>query len=173
MGITPRNLLIVEGPGDIHFLNHILRSSGFSKSPQAGFGKFIVARPDFPEEAAVRIIGADGFERIPEVLKIEFQPDDLDGLAIVADMDLLADNRWESLRGSLRRHGFDSLPTKLPSVGLVLPAEGNPALGVWMMPDNGSAGLLESFACKLISHEDPAWVHAQASFRANGTLRKP
>ena len=69
MGMTPRNLLIVEGSVDIHFLNPVLRPRGFSKSPLAGFGKFIVARPDFPEAAAVRIAGADGFEGIPEALK--------------------------------------------------------------------------------------------------------
>lgn len=45
----------------------------------------------------------------------------------------------------------------------MLPAGGNPALAVWMMPDNESAGMLESFACKLISSEDPAWVHASAT----------
>ena len=161
MAGTPRNLLIVEGMGDIHFLNHILRSRGFGKSPQAGFGKFIVARPDFPEAAAVRIVGADGFEGIPEALKREFRADDLDGLAIVADMDLLEDNRWESLRGTLASYGCDLLTKVLPKDGLVAREEQNPALGVWMMPDNESAGMLESFACRLVAGEDSAWVHAR------------
>ena len=163
MAGTTRNLLIVEGQGDIHFLDHILRSRGFSRSVQAGSGRFIVARPESPESTAVRIIGADGFKGIPEALKREFRADDLAGLAIVADMDLLEDNRWESLRGTLAGYGFDSLTKVLPKEGLVARQEQNPALGVWMMPDNENAGMLETFACRLVAGEDPAWLHATAA----------
>jgi len=163
MSNLPRNVLIVEGSGDIHFLNHLLRSRGFEKSPLAGHEKFIVARHGLPESGAVRIIQADGFDGIPKALKTEFRPDDLDGIAIVADMDLLVDNRWGSLRGVLDGYGFATLPTLQPKEGLVLAADGNPALGVWLMPDNERAGMLESFACGLVAEDDPAWIHAHAS----------
>ena len=87
----------------------------------------------------------------------------MDGLAIAGDMDLWADNRWESLRGTHGTFGFNTLPGVPPKDGLVARREQNPALGVWMMPDNESAGMLESFACKLVAGEDPAWVHATAT----------
>ena len=130
---------------------------------QIGMAIGFVGIGNFPDSAAVRMIGADGFGRIPEVLKREFRADDLDGVAIVADMDLLTDNRWESLRGTLAIYGFDSLPNELPKDGLAVRREQSPALGVWLMPDNTNAGMLETFACNLVSREDPAWIHAVAS----------
>ena len=160
MSSTPRNVLIVEGAKDRNFLNHVLISHGFSRSPIADHDHFIIGRSGEPDELAIEIVVAGGFNKISGKLKTVFRPDDYDGIAIVADMDQIEDNRWESLRGSLTRHGFKQLPARLPTDGLVLAGDGNPSLAIWLMPDNLSAGLLESFACRLVSPEDRAWLHA-------------
>ena len=78
-------------------------------------------------------------------------------------MDLLADNRWESLRGTLGNFGFDTLSGVPPKDGMVARQGQSPALGIWMMPDNENAGMLETFACRLVAGEDPAWLHATAA----------
>jgi len=156
-----RNLLIVEGPGDRHFVNHLLMSRGFTAAAGANAKNFLVNKPSRPGAAAIKIIVAGSFNSLGKAIEDEFRPDETTGLAIVADMDLLADNRWESLRGTLEKFGFDSLPGVPSKDGLVARQEQNPALGVWMMPNNESAGMPASFACKLVAGEDPAWVHAR------------
>ena len=110
------------GKGHRDFLNHILISHGFRKSALADKEKnFIVDKDGQPEEAAIRIHQCEGFDNLPRALKAEFQPDSLDGLAIVADMDRHDDRRWPSLRGTLASHGYIDLPDALPTQGLVPP----------------------------------------------------
>ena len=36
-----------------------------------------------------------------------------------------------------------------------------PRVGVWLMPDNASAGELENFIQKLVPADDPVWPRAQ------------
>jgi hypothetical protein len=162
MGSFPRNVLIVEGFNDRHFVDHLLRPKGFRKATKLADSKnFIITMPEWTEAEAVRIVVADGFDEIPSAIRNVLRPDDLDGFAIIADTDLIEDNRWESLRGTLGKFGFSGLPDLPPAGGLVMDNLGIPALGVWMMPDNQSSGMIESFACKLVNAEDPSWLHAR------------
>ena len=164
MGSAARNLLIVEGVDDRYFVNQILLHHGFRKSSQADHEHYIIDREGSSEEEAVRILECKGFKKIPEALKAEFQPDALDGVAIIADMDLHSDRRWESLRGTLSRsHYFSGLPTWLPPEGLVHSQPGMPSLGVWLMPDNVSEGRMETFAGELVPAGDACWAHARAT----------
>ena len=133
MATMARNLMIVEGAGDRHFVNHLLMSRGFTAAAGANAKNFLVNKPNRTGAAAIKIIVAGSFDSIGKAIEDEFRPDETAGLAIVADMDLLADNRWESLRGTLGNFGFDALPGVPPKDGLVLSVERNPALGVWML----------------------------------------
>ena len=40
-----------------------------------------------------------------------------------------------------------------------------PRIGVWLMPDNRSAGEIEDFVQQMIQHDDPAWPLAQRYIR--------
>jgi hypothetical protein len=123
---------------------------------------FIVVKVGQPEEAAIRIHECQGFRKIPEALKAALRPDDPDGLAIVADMDLDNDRRWLSLRETLEANRYPNIPAALPLEGLVESPPGAPALGVWLMPDNATEGMTETFAGKFVAREDPGWLHAQS-----------
>lgn len=48
------------------------------------------------------------------------------------------------------------MPTTIPSDGLVLPpnVEHNPIVGVWIMPDNNTKGMLEDFLATLAKDDD-------------------
>jgi hypothetical protein len=80
-------------------------------------------------------------------------------LAIVLDADLNRSDRWNQVKGRLGRLGID-LPAELPSDGFVLRSE-SMNVGVWLMPDNKEAGMLEDFLGHLISPEDGCWSYAQ------------
>jgi hypothetical protein len=163
MGSAPRNLLIVEGTDDRYFINQILLRYGFRKSSQADHKYFVVDRDGEPEENAIRIHECSGFENISGALKTELQPETLDGLAIIADMDLYSDRRWDSLRGTLVAQRYFGLPSELPHRGLIHSQSEIPSLGVWLMPDNASEGMMETFASALVPNEDACWVHARAT----------
>jgi hypothetical protein len=87
---------------------------GYRKSHQANHREYIVDRTELPEENAIRIVPCNGFDNIPRALKAELQPDNLNGLAIIADTDLLSDRGWISLRGTLHRQSYADLPEVLP-----------------------------------------------------------
>lgn len=162
MSSSPRNLLIVEGTDDRYFINQILLRYGFRKSLQADQKDFIVDRAGDPEENAIRIHECNGFKNISRALKMELQPETLDGVAITADMDLHGDRRWDSLRRTLATQHYSDLPPELPHQGLIHSQAEMPSLGVWLMPDNTSEGMMETFA-GLVPAEDACWVHARGT----------
>jgi hypothetical protein len=154
MSSAPRNLLIVEGTDDRYFINQILLRYGFRKSLQADQKNFIVDRAGDPEENAIRIHECNGFKNISRALKMELQP---------ADMDLYSDRRWHSLRGTLANQRYSDLPPELPLQGLIHSQSEMPSLGVWLMPDNASEGMMETFASALVPAEDAFRAHARAT----------
>lgn len=51
----------------------------------------------------------------------------------------------------------------LNSKGVIIDGKGGvPAVGIWLMPDNGSTGELEDFVIKMIKESDPVWPLAQS-----------
>jgi len=40
-------------------------------------------------------------------------------------------------------------------------ADGRPNIGIWLMPDNSTAGALEDFVAKMIPDGDPVWPLAK------------
>ncbi len=152
------NHLFVEGVDDRAFVDSILRQHGFSKSRLAIEGKFAVES----RGRCLQIHVCGGFDKIAPKLKEEYRPDEMDAIAIVADMDAHSEHRWQSIAGTLARAEFDyqGLPGALPSEGLVHRQPGSPTLGVWLMPDNVSEGMTETFAGRLLPADEPAWIHA-------------
>ena len=82
-----------------------------------------------------------------------------------ADADCL--DRWRSLHGVLEGLGYTDVPLSPARSGTILPAKDSLArLGVWLMPDNESAGILEDFLARLVSSEDVLLPRANAAVDA-------
>lgn len=88
-------------------------------------------------------------------------------LGIVLDADLDVASRWQALRDRLRGVDID-VPASPPRQGLTMPGFFRDyRLGVWLMPDNHSTGMLEDFLARLIAPGEPTWAHAcEATTRA-------
>ncbi|HEY8377993.1 MAG TPA: DUF3226 domain-containing protein, partial [Nannocystis sp.] len=82
-----------------------------------------------------------------------------------ADLDLSA--RWQALRGRLQSVGIPVPPAPTEG-GLVCPGYFEDyRVGVWVMPNNRSTGMLEDFLGMLIAPDDPTWKFAdEATTRA-------
>ena len=134
----PSRLLLVEGVDDRHVVQHLCS-----------------LQRDMPDFA---ISDKQGFPRLKDAIGPEIKVAGRTALGILVDAndDLAA--RWAAVGHQLRQVAVD-LPTLTTVVGSVV--EGKPRVGVWLMPDNGSAGELEDFIQRLLPADDPVWPLAQ------------
>ena len=85
-------------------------------------------------------------------------------MVIDADTDVKA--RWQSLRDRLINVGYQNVPTDPTPDGTILdpPAQTLlPRVGIWIMPDNQTNGILEDFLRFLVPQEGTLFDHVQSS----------
>jgi hypothetical protein len=96
----------------------------------------------------------NGYESLRDDLKVR----PLTGLTIIGaivDADVDPHERWDSLRGALREVGYRNVPQEPFERGTIIPGIGPlPSVGIWLMPNNRLAGILEDFLALLIGQND-------------------
>lgn len=108
----------------------------------------------------------DGVEHLTPTLFSDYlKRSGLETLGMVIDADEDAGAAWQKACGCLAAW-TSSLPGSAPAEGFV--GEANVAgrtirIGIWIMPDNTSAGMLETLLHRLVDDADPLWVHATNS----------
>ena len=134
-----KRVLLVEGVDDKHVVLHL------APSGQSGIPAFdIIDQEGFPN--LVRAIGPQ--IKVPGRLAV----------GILADANSDPDARWEEIGNSLRKANVELAANKNRTHGTVV--DGKPRVGIWLMPDNRSAGELEDFVKALIPDGDPVWPMA-------------
>ena len=137
-GPEPPKLLLVEGVDDKHVVEHLCR-------------KLV---PDL----AFRCQDTGGIDPLLKAISPALRPLERTALGIVMDAndDLAA--RWQAIGHRLR--GTDvQLPEQPAHGGTVI--DGEPRVGVWLMPDNATPGELENFVAALVPKDDPVWPLAE------------
>jgi len=126
--------LLVEGKNDQHVIWNLCKQH------------------NIPEVFSVRDgMGVDKLLRsIPVRLKIS----GLEVLGIVLDADQDVAGRWRAVCEQLQRAGYVNLPDSPDSRGTIIYEEERPRVGIWLMPNNSSPGMLEDFVSYLIPDED-------------------
>ncbi|MGA3371539.1 MAG: DUF3226 domain-containing protein [Terracidiphilus sp.] len=144
--------LIVEGHDDLHSV--------------VGLMKAHVDWADGRLLAPVYIHIGNG---APEILKKEglltvvLKSSALTTGGVMLDADSAAHGKYERIR-NLCIDLFPDIPAKLPLEGLVVDNADHKRFGVWIMPDNSSDGILETFLKYLVpAPRDPLWSHAEQS----------
>lgn len=74
-------------------------------------------------------------------------------LGVVIDADEDISSRWESVRDNLQQVGY-SVPKDIPENGLIVETSRKPKVGIWLMPDNKTQGMIEDFVKYLIPVAD-------------------
>ena len=113
-------------------------------------------------EEPLNIINCDGVENLlkPKYISAQLKtPNGLTHLGIVIDADEEPDNRWKSLYNACLPN-IPNLPQNLPAAGLIITLESGLKFGVWMMPDNQSRGMLETFLAYLVP-DNNLWQYTQ------------
>lgn len=117
---------------------------------------------------------ANGIEPLRNLVAVEAKHKHRLRLGVILDADLEAGAAWSKLKDRLR-HIDDppewlspmlvQLPDALPREGLVV-EQAERALGVWVMPDNGTRGTLEDFLVDLVPSGDIHWGPARENVAA-------
>jgi hypothetical protein len=154
--------LIVEGSDDKFVTVELLaRHGAFWGSPA------LEADLDLPY-----IHDAQGIDKLHKVVAVQAKSQHRFGMIIDADLD--ASKAWSKLRKLLRAISdppewlaklLAQLPESLPKEGVVV-EQGERALGIWVMPDNGARGALEHFLVNLVPAGDVHWEPARDSVAA-------
>lgn len=144
-----RKRLLVEGPDDEHVIKHLC---GNRNGP------------------VVDVTQHGGIDRLLETLHLRLREANGDGdaVGIVVDADTDLPARWQSLRGRLIQAGYQDVPQIPGANGTILepPADPQsllPRVGVWIMPDNRTTGILEDFLRLLVPQNSRLFAHVEAS----------
>ena len=134
MDNLPPHALIVEGRDDRHVAQHIWsrHTGAFSLS----------------------VLEKDGIENLLNSIRNEVRVPGRYAVGIMVDADDDPGARWQAVANRLRE--VDIQPPNSPDPdGTII--EGTPRVGIWLMPDNASAGELEDFISDMIPANDPVW----------------
>lgn len=138
--------LLVEGDEDMRVIPQLIEANG-------------IPWGESKKEAIVEIESYNGIEKMLDRYKISTQlkTSGLTALGLIVDADDDPAARWESLR-NVCLPSIRDLPKNLPETGLIHQSSFGVKFGVWMMPDNKTIGMLETFLAYMIpSGGDRLW----------------
>jgi len=145
--MAAKKILLVEGPDDEHVLKHICGNRGIPKLDDVK-----------PHGGVTNLL-----ESVPVRLKAS-EDGDIVGVVIDADTDLAA--RWESLRDRLVGVGYTGVPEHPTVGGTIIDPPASvllPRVGIWIMPDNQTRGILEDFLRFLVPADSRLFDHVNTS----------
>jgi hypothetical protein len=149
---TPTNRLLVEGRDEKFAIVNLVCAHGVP------WPKEYTQRPVSVQECGgvTTILEAD-------FISTHFQSSEVRNLGVVIDANDDFASRWNRLRERCRSCVAD-IPDALPIEGLIRNNADGKRLGIWIMPDNSSAGMLENFLQHLVpAGQEPLWQFASSS----------
>lgn len=100
------------------------------------------------------VIDCKGIEDLLSSVSVRLKQSGIDTIGLVVDADTNLDSRWQSIRSILQGEGYVTVPEKIPERGLIYREEGKVTVGVWLMPNNDTNGMLEDFIRFLVPEPD-------------------
>lgn len=146
------NVLLVEGAEDLKAIPYIMEANGVPWDAK-------------PKNAPVWIEQSEGWSNLLEkdILSTELQNRGLKALGMIIDADADMNDRWQEIYTACRSSIAD-LPEALPETGLIHTTDQGIRFGIWVMPDNRSRGMLETFLSMMIPNDsEPLWEYAKTA----------
>jgi hypothetical protein len=129
-----RNRLLVEGKDEQRTIPELIEINGINWVNG--------------NDTVVYIEDCEGCENIidRDVIAAELKAAGREALGILLDADEDSINKWDAIRNACRNSGLMSnMPKDLPANGLIIDADNGVRVVIWIMPDNKSRGMLETF----------------------------
>jgi len=137
---TNKNILIVEGKTERYSIPELM--------------DFHTVWGNKPKEWVVEILETNGIDGIlkTKVISTASKTPKLHALGVIIDADDKFTARWTQLK-SLCEEIAEGFPEELPEEGLIYVTTKGLRIGVWIMPDNSSRGMMETFLSLMLSPE--------------------
>jgi len=152
-------VLLVEGKDELRVLPELLELAG-------------IAWPKGSEP--VRIEEQDGIANLlaPGFIEATLKASGVQAVGVIVDANGDPGARWTQLRGRLAS-SYPDLPVELPLSGLIQETPDKPRVGVWLMPDNVRAGMLETLLLALRAGDPALHDHAREATAQARTCGAP
>lgn len=154
-----KNTLYVEGRDDLFAVAELLKARGFQMDVdprEVHIHQAVLDDKGFGRDQLLKLIGP----------AVKASTDK--AVAFLVDADDSAAGTWESVRARIVSAvgATFTLPAACPADGLVVDVPSlKSRVGVWIMPDNSSAGILEDFLARLVKADDKLLPIATSSTR--------
>lgn len=146
-------LLIVEGKNDAYVFGELLKKH-----------KLTVVKDENGQKNEIVIREQGGFENLKKTLRQVIKVAD-NSLAIVVDADDQdITHRWQGLTDRLKDAGYPAknIPAKPLTEGTKIEDDELPTIGIWIMPNNSSAGKIETFLKNIVAEDkNDLWKFAE------------
>lgn len=134
------SLLLVEGPGDRMVVDALLKAKGIKRN--------------------FDIEECHGISELKKAFTVRLKATNtLEKLWVMTDADMDCNSIWQALRNIMADNGNYAITRKsaLPECGAVYQSINSPGIevGIWIMPDNHSPGMTESFISAITQKNDP------------------
>lgn len=96
------------------------------------------------------VIDSKGIENLFDQIPLRIK-NGIDVLGIIIDADSNINSRYIKLKQIFSSY---QLPEEIPNNGLIINIEDNIKLGIWIMPNNQTSGMLEDFISFLVPNDD-------------------
>lgn len=130
--ITKKKLLAVEGKDEVIFFKELFKHMGMYDIVQV-----------------LDVAGKDNFKKEMPLLKKATGFSDLEAIVIIRDADNSYQSAFESIKGVLEKIEGLQVPNKPGEF-----SRGNPKVGVFIMPDNSSPGMLEDLCLETVKDKE-------------------
>lgn len=137
---APERLLLVEGQDDKHIVRRL--------------------HERFSSDLVFSIRVAGNVEKCIEAIIPEMQVSGRKAVGVLVDADDAPLKRWNEVRSRFREADV-TIPGRPAPDGAIINSQQSPRIGIWLMPDNKSAGEIENFIRDMIPENDPVWPLSQ------------
>ena len=125
--------LLVEGNNDMHVVYKLCKR--------------------FEIEENFEIIDCKTISKIFPILSVTVDQADIQTIGLIIDADFDLTVQWNNCRKELLKIGYE-VPEKPDTEGTIIISNNLPKLGIWVMPNNQTKGMLEDFMQMLIKEND-------------------
>ena len=107
------------------------------------------------------VIDCKGINLLQEQITVRLKQSDIRTIGIIVDADADLQKRWNSISSIISEQGFHC-PPEIPSEGFIV-LKGEIKIGIWIMPNNNTTGMLEDFISFLVPVDDKLFLRSNAT----------
>ena len=122
---SPDHILLVEGPDDKHVVLHLCLCHKMG--------------PTFS------IKDTEGFPNLSHSISSEIKAPGRLAVGILVDANGNVNDRWQAITAQLQKANVNPPSSPDPTGTIIAGQNGQPRVGIWLMPDNNASGELENF----------------------------